>query len=310
MSNHQYIDSFFGIIIDVLASVDSLVGIAQETLSKVPHEQKAAAAILPSKEQWDHALDPFLRVPPKNSTAITNTLGGAVYLVDRTISKAFEQELNSVPRDLNHFTSAFRLTYYVTKVFSDPDTLALVDTEQRETLCSYLPIAAQLIDEDMSIESSKGIVGLATPEVLEEGADLVSEARNLIKLSIQPRESADTNNLETIGLWRNVLETLDDYSPKSYGLGDIYAKSILETDSLELNKPHEPWINVAKRIRQSISPFWSVSTLSAFKDSIAFTPAGTKLCNELVADVTGLDPDRKGAESKLSGLRTRVSMLT
>lgn len=279
--------------------VDSLVDIAQEALSKAPAEQKAATAIeiLPSKEQWDQALDPFLRLPPKPSTAITNALGGAVYLVDMSIPKAVQQELNSIPRDPNHFTSAFRLTYYVTKVFSDPATLALIDVEQREVLCSCLPIAAQLIDEDMSIESSNGIVGPVTPETLEEGAELVSEVRLLVKSFVQGK---DTGDIDAIGSWRDMLEALDDNSPKSYHLGDVYAKSILETDPLESNKPEEPWVDVAKKIRESRSPFWSTSILTAFKDSIAFAPAGTKLCNELVADVTGLDPDRKEDDGKFS----------
>lgn len=289
------------------ARVDSLVAIAQEALSNAPSEQKVTAAIeiLPSKEQWYQALDPFLKLPPKRSTAITNALGGAVYLVDRTISQACQQELDSIPRDSNHFTSAFRLTYYVAKVFSDHDTLALIDIKQQEILSSFLPIAAQLIDEDMSIESSNGVVGPITPETFEEGTELVSEARILIKSLLQQPKA--TENLDAIGSWRDMLETLDDCSPKSYHLGDVYTKSILETDSLESNKHQESWIDVAKKIRESPSPFWSASILTAFKDSIAFAPAGTKLCNELVADVTGLDPDRKGAEGKLFHLGLKIA---
>ena len=111
--------------------MDSLVAIAQEALVKAPPQSRAAAAaeILPSRRQWEHALDLFLQVPPRSSTAITNTLGGAVYLVDRTVSSSVKKELESIPRDASHFTSAFRLTYYVTKVFSAPNILQLIDDQ-------------------------------------------------------------------------------------------------------------------------------------------------------------------------------------
>ncbi|KAK2768232.1 hypothetical protein FQN54_000084 [Arachnomyces sp. PD_36] len=285
-------------------SVDSLVGIAQEVLSKAPVEQRAAVAveILPSREQWDRALEIYLGIPPKLSSAITNALGGAVYLVDEPSFQSTQQSLKSISRDSNNFTSVFRLTYYVTKVFSNLDTLALINKEQQKTLFSYLPIAAQLIDDAMSIESSNGIVGPITPEVLEEGMDLVSEARVLIKLPTQQDEFANSNDSEIIGSWRDALDTLNDYSTKSYHLGNIYAKSILQMDLFEAGKPKDSWANVAKRIRESADSFWPIAILTAFKDSIAFTPAGIKLCNKLVADATGLDPERKGIE----GLRRLI----
>jgi hypothetical protein len=287
--------------------VDSLVTIAQEALVKATPQCKAAAAaeIMPSKEQWEHALEIFLQIPPKSSTAITNTMGGAVYLVDTTISSSFRQELNSVPRDASHFTAAFRLTYYVTKVLSTLDTLEILDDGQREILSSYLPIAVQLIDEDLSIEGSNGITGFVTPELLEEGLDLVSEARSLIKFTNHRNGAENGRKIDAVDPWRGQLETLEGFSPKTYRLGETYSKSILDSDSLEASKSESQWTSIAKRIRESSSPFWSISTLTTFKDSIAFTPVGTKLCNELVADMTGLKPESKAVEGESSGPEPR-----
>ena len=169
----------------------------------------------------------------------------------------------------------------------------------------YLPIAVQLIDEDLSIEASNGITGFVTPELLEEGLDLVSEARRLIKSSIQRKETENAGNADTVTPWRDQLEKLEDSSPKSYRLGETYAKSILEADLLEASKPENQWASTAKKIRESPSPFWSISTLTTFKDSIAFTPVGTKLCNELVADMTGLKPENKAVEGESSTPKSR-----
>ncbi|OJD18968.1 hypothetical protein AJ78_01080 [Emergomyces pasteurianus Ep9510] len=289
-------------------SIDALVNIAEEVLERTSVEDKPRilSRLLPTRDQWEQALDPFLRKPLKASASIINILGGAVFLADKSFSQALSTELDSVPRDSYRFSSAFRLTFYTTKVLSSSG-LEFIEQGIRELLFLYLPLATQLVDDDVSQEGSKDLLDLGIPGIRDECVDLVSEARLAIKGWLQSgmrtteQEKSAAPNI--FSFWEDQFESLQGLSPKSYNLAEAFAKIIAEGDLLQATQSAESCLRRAKQMDGSSNPFVLPSVVAAFKESIAATPSGVRLCNELISDATGFK-----SENGFEGLRKIVTL--
>lgn len=136
--------------------------------------------IFPAGALWKASLEPFLKLPIRLSTSITSPLGGTVNLLNNNLSTTAQQNLIDVQRDSAGASSAFRLITYVVKILSLPNVLASLDAHQRESLFYYLPLALQLIDDDVSIEGSVGIIGLELSEDRDEALEIVNDGRSII----------------------------------------------------------------------------------------------------------------------------------
>lgn len=282
--------------------VESLINIAEDLLRNAAPEEKpqVAASIFPSQESWKSALEPFLGLPPRASTAITGVLGGVVYLVDRDLSGSSRQKLESVPRDSDRCSSAFRLTSYVTKILSSSKIVEFLRPEERNTLFYYLPLAIQLIDDDLSIEGCNGITGLEMPEEREEYLESVSQGRTLVNNWIRSESPLDSENGASLGatmatFWEQKLEALEDTSPESYRVGEAFVRIMSERDSASTSKSTDFLTNLSKQIRTS-NAIRSAAWIAVLRPSLVSIPAGTRLCNELISDATGLDPKKKQSE--------------
>ncbi|KAL2006708.1 hypothetical protein VTN00DRAFT_9376 [Thermoascus crustaceus] len=297
--------SFSQVSIESL-SVESLINIAKDLIRNAAPEEKpqVAASVFPSQESWKSAMEPFLGLPPRASTAITGVLGGVVYLVDRGLSGSSRQKLESVPRDSDRCSSAFRLTSYVTKILSSSKIVEFLRPEERNTLFYYLPLAIQLIDDDLSIEGCNGITGLEMPEEREEYLEIVSQGRTLVNNWIRSESPLDSENGASLGatmaaFWEQKLEALEDTSPESYRVGEAFIRIMSERDSLSMSNSTDFLTNLSKQIRTS-NAVRSAAWIAVLRPSLVSIPAGTRLCNELISDATGLDPKNKQSE----GLRT------
>ncbi|KAJ9231554.1 hypothetical protein DTO207G8_7361 [Paecilomyces variotii] len=284
-------------------SVDSLVAIAEELIQAASPENKkqTVANILPSRHLWERSLEPFLALPPRQSTAITSVLGGIVYLIDRDLSEDFWQKWNDIPRDSNGSSSAFRLASYVTNILSSSDLAQYLDTEELETLFYYLPLAVQLIDDDLSIEGCNSITGLEASEEREEHMEIVMEGRSIINSWIRvdgSSVSGDAASLPSalVSFWESKLESLRGNSPEEYRVGEAFVKIMSEVDSSRLGKSADFLTNLSKEVRKS-NVIRSAAWLSVLRDSVVSLPAGTRLCNELIADGTGIDPQKKRSDA-------------
>lgn len=256
------------------------------------------ADIFPSYDGWKTSLEQFLRLPIRHSTSITSPLGGAVYLVTNDSSVAGRPDLDSIQRDSDGASSAFRLTTYVVKILSSPDVLVSLDAKQREGLFYHLPLTLQLIDDDASIEGSIGLSGLGLPEDRDEALEIVSEGRSMIKKWIQLDTRLDDGRSiseDLLALWDQKIAQLDDTSPESYRIGQAYSKIKSEADP---TKPSDALTSLAREVRK-YNPIRAAAELSVWGPALASSSSGTRLCNELIADATGFKPGRNTSEGKI-----------
>lgn len=234
-------------------------------------------------------MTPFLQLPPRPSTVITSPIGGILHLVDREPPESFWEHYNEISRDANHRSSAFRLAYFATRILSSFGVAEHLGVEELETLFHHLPLAIQLIEDDLEIEKCNGITGVQLPEQRTEYMEIVNEGRKVISEWVNSNRQigSETISSKLIVFWINQLDKIDGTSPVSYRIGEAFVRIMASTDSSKMGKSSEDIAQLCKDTRNA-SAIRSVSWVKVLRSSIISNPAGTRLCNELVADSTGL----------------------
>lgn len=221
-----------------------------------------------------------------------------MHLVDHGLSETFKQRWESVPRDSDHCSSAFRMASFTTRILSSFDIIEYVDTETLETLFYSLPLALQLIDDDLSIEGCNGITGMELSDQREEYTETVNEGRQVISRWIHSDaeivSEGVTLSSKLLSFWENQLEKLAGTSPVNYRVGEAFVKIMASIGSPKKAKSPEEVTKICKETRTA-NAIRSASWLTSLRHLVISNPAGTRLCNELVADSTGLNPqDERG----------------
>lgn len=254
--------------------------------------------ILPSDDLWRTSLEPFLKLPIRLSTSITSPLGGVVNLLNNDLSATAQQDLLDVHRDSAGSSSAYRLVAYVVKILSSPNVLASLNPNQRGSLFYHLPLALQLIDDDVSIEGSVGIIGLEFSEDREEALEIVSGGRSLMSQWIRSEIRFSDNDHSTaedlLALWEAKVGSLNDLSPESYRIGQAYAKVM---SGVDVTKTSDALTSLAREIRK-YNPIRAAAEIAVWGPALSSSPSGTRLCNELIADGTGFKPSKNVSEGE------------
>ena len=165
-----------------------------------------------------------------------------MHLIDHELSDISKQQWENVARDSEHCSAAFRLASFTISILASFDIIESVDTETLETLFYNLPLAIQLIDDDMSIEYCNGITGLELLGQREEYMETVNDGRRVISKWI----SSDTQvvsegvpvNSKLSSFWANKLDSLNGTSPLDYRIGEAFIKIMASVGSL--NKTQSP----------------------------------------------------------------------
>ncbi|KAF7587779.1 hypothetical protein BBP40_006714 [Aspergillus hancockii] len=300
-STYMILQHGFNNVNEESLSIETLLKIAEELLHNAKPEdlKQVMKDILPSSQSWQDALEPFLAIPPRISTAITSPLGGTVHLIDHHISDESRSRYDTVPRDSSNCSSAFRLAYFTIRILLSFDATSELSAEELETLFYYLPLSVQLVEDDLSIDNCNGITGVMLPEQREEYLEVVSGGRSLIKGWSHSKESVASS---MIAFWESKLGNLNGTSPVDYRIGEAFVKIIESTDS-SYHKSSEEVVKICRDARMA-NAIRSASWVALLRDSILSNPAGTRLCNELIAESTGL----KAHDEKKDGLR-KLSLL-
>lgn len=276
-----------------------MLSIAEELLRNFTPEEasQTTKSIFPSAQSWEKALAPFLQLPPRSSTSITSPIGGTVHLIDRELPEAFWEHYNSISRDASHCSAAFRLSYFATRILSSFEVTEHLGAEELETLLYSLPLAIQLIEDDLTIEKCNGITGIQLAEQREEYMEIAKEGRKVIYewIHSDTQVGGETVSSKLIASWMNKLEKLDDNSPVSYRISEAFVKVMA---GAETSKSPEDVTQLCRETRTA-NAIRSAAWMRVLRESVISNPAGTRLCNELVADSTGLkvEDERKDGES-------------
>ncbi|KAI1947130.1 hypothetical protein LOZ57_003368 [Ophidiomyces ophidiicola] len=292
-------------------SIDALVAIAQQILDFAPDQKDInLSSLFPNESQWTAALKPFLQCPLPPSFSIMSSLGGAVFLVNQAHQ---DTDVVSLPRDSNQLPLATRLALFVTKLLA-ATSIDDMEPQLQQTLFLYLPLVIQLVEDDLNVECTTTMLPLNfseldSPESRNEFVSFVSEGRLRIKqwinksMAFKNSPNNNNNNTDIVTFWHARLEKLQGNTPEAYRLADAYTRIMAEKESLENIDFAESALEMAQQLNGSANPFVLPAVVASFKASLASSPAALRLCNQLVAQITGLDE-----LSQVEGLQKLITL--
>ena len=244
-------------------------------------------------------MAPFIDLPPRPSTAVTSPLAGVVHLIQRELSDSLQNLRLSIARDSAHGSSAFRLASFTIRILSSANLTQHMDNEDLETLFYFVPLVVQLIDDDLSIENSNGIAGWEQADQREEYLEVVFKGRGIIADWLKSKESAIhapdvTISSSLLSFWESKLEGLNGTSPLEYRIGEAFVKIM---GSVESSKSSDHVAKICREARTA-NAIRSASWFSVLRSSILSNPVGNRICNELVAESSGLKPQSSSPDGK------------
>jgi len=268
---------------------------------QAPREEKTsiAAELLPNGAQFTTAFGRFLSIPPNLSLAITNSLGGAINLIEQ--SPASEGTKSNMGRDMDGYSPALRIVWYTTKLIKATDIVGFVTEEQQVVLWKHMSLFLQLAGDNISVPGSNDLWNRYNSDMEAEILELTTEVQSLLALWLQDK-SQEKSSLSAI-TQSQLLEEAQGSSPASYYSARAY--SAISSDLQEL-QGHTARNDDAERLR-SIRKSEEVFLAAAFLSSASDPKALLRLCNELISDLTGSNSYENADEGTYSSPFSKVN---
>ncbi|KAJ4308229.1 hypothetical protein N0V94_009445 [Neodidymelliopsis sp. IMI 364377] len=281
-------------------SIETLVDLAKQSF-KPGSKWQDAARVFPTTEDWNAALAPFLAFPPKSALAVTNTLGGAVYLVEPTSGST---DARKTSRDADGYSAAYRIAQYVVRLFKNSELFKMEDapTDLRDTYLRNIALTTQLAGDNLGLADANGLWADYNTDVETDAMMFMSDAHSFIAHELKRLTEAwsESNDDSLVLAWAN--DTLSQIgtgnSTQAYYAARTY--SSLVADTVEING----WKNALtaqiqdqlKTVRKTKQIFPLLAYLNAFKEPLTASKSCERMCNEHIADLTGLDIEQKPKE--------------
>ncbi|KAH8726392.1 hypothetical protein GQ44DRAFT_650670 [Phaeosphaeriaceae sp. PMI808] len=288
-------------------SVETLVDLAKQSV-KAGQGWEALQSVFPSLQDWKSALAPFLNTPPRLSLAITNELGSAVYLVEQTNSAS---ETTRVSRDADGYSAAYRMTQYVIRLLKDLDLfpMTVIPDDTRDAYFRNVSLTMQLAHDNLGLAGANGLWTHYNSDVESDVMALISDAEYFISQELHRLSSTWSGEGGTsVMSWATELlgRVESTTSTQTYYMARAY--SLLVADTIEVTgwrSSHTAQLqDVLRDIRKSKSTMSILAYLNAFKEPLGASKSCERMCNELIADLTGMNIEQKSAD----GLRQFVEL--
>jgi hypothetical protein len=279
-------------------SIETLVDLVKQSVT-AGSSWEELSKVFPSEENWNAALTPFLTASPRPALAITNPLGGAVYLVE---SKQSPVDIRKMPRDADGYSSAYRIAQYITRLFKNPDifTMESIPEETRKIYLQNIALTVQLAGDNLGLAGANGLWVDYNPEVEADAMTFMSDAQSFTTQEL--KRLAGTWSAGTGSVLDWALELFSnvgtDTSSQAYYHARVY--SVLVAEAVEISSwkssQNAQLQEALKALRKNKETFALLGYLNAFKEPLAASKSCERMCNEFVADLTGLDIQQKSEE--------------
>ncbi|OCT47255.1 C3HC4 type (RING finger) zinc finger containing protein [Cladophialophora carrionii] len=255
-----------------------LVDLGKDTLKALssPHGNMLDS-LLPTTAQWENSLKDHITRPPPPSISITSPLRGLISVITPVHAST-----PTLSRDSEGHSYLFRLFLYVTKMMHATNLSTVQSEEQLLTLYTYYPLALEIVNENLTMESQDGLWHNTSNEVVEEAAEALSQGTSLVQKWLQDDKF--------IKLWVDAIRSTDSLDPGAYYHGlaftNIASGFVDEHGSALLTSAFEAEI---KDLHHADEVVRSASLVSACRHYFISSQQGRKLLNELIGAVTGVN---------------------
>lgn len=282
-------------------SIETLVDLAKQSV-KAGGDWDHVSKVFPSIDDWNVALEPFFNAAPKSSLAITNPLGGAVYLVTSDQSPS---TIVNMPRDVDGYSVAYRMAQYVTRLFKNPDLfpIGMVPSELRDIYLRNIAVAVQLADDNIGLAGANGLWAHYDSDVETDAMTFVSDAQSLIAQELKTLAATWTDDNANVSLWTWANTLLSKISADTTAPTYYHARtySVLIADAVEIagwkNSQTAQLQEKLQETRKSANIFQFFGLLNAFKEPLTASRTCQRTCSEILADLTGLDIEESPEEA-------------
>ncbi|KAF1963832.1 hypothetical protein CC80DRAFT_398192 [Byssothecium circinans] len=278
-------------------SVGTLVELAKQ-LVKLGSTWADIEPIFPKLDSWQAALYPFLNAAPRISLAIANPLASAVYLVE---PKHSGSSTASLPRDADGYSVAYRISLYVTRLFKeDLFSFEKLPKELQQTYLTNIALTIQLADDNHCLAGANGLWADYTTDSEADAVTFMSDAQPFVTREIVRLQQSLSQDDTSLIDWAKQLsgEIQPGTSSQAYYLAR--ALSVLVGDAIDILGWKSAYTSqmqeLLKTIRRDKKIFPLLFVLNAFKEPLAASKSCERMCNELVADLTGLDLEKTPEE--------------
>jgi hypothetical protein len=280
-------------------SVETLVELAEKSL-KPAETWEENANLFPSIQDWDAALAPFLASAPKFALAITNSLNGAAYLVESTTSAA---DIRKISRDADGYTPAYRIAQYVAKLSRIPRfSMQSAPSDVRDAYLRNLTLTVQLVEDNLGLAGANGLWTDYNADTENDAMAFKSDATGFTTQEVTRVHgpSAENGNEDSLLIWaKDILGRIDtSTSTQAYYAARAY--SSLVSLAITLHGWKSSWtaqlLDTLKTLRKNKQVIPLLAYLTAFEEPLAASKSCERMCNEIVADLTGLNIDQKPQE--------------
>lgn len=274
-------------------SVGTLVDLARKLLQDSSADRvETLQQLLPDAPAWVSALAPFFDTPPRVSLAITSPLGGAVYLVDRKNAPS-TKELE-IARDAEGYSVVLRMAQYITELL-DTDTEGLVSEEKRQEIYYYVSLIAHLGNDNLGLAGANDLWSIYSPEVETEMMSFLFRATSLVSRWLPEVSALVIERFEkaAAGTSSRAYYNALAYSIACAGVVDSQGWQSQRNDELE---------TTIRSLRRTKDVLFATAFLTGYQTPLSSNKTAMRFCNELIADLTGLDISKSPDE----GLRQLV----
>ncbi|KZM23839.1 zinc ion binding [Ascochyta rabiei] len=284
-------------------SIETLVDLAKQSF-KSSETWETNANLFPSIEDWDAALTPFLASVPKSALAITNSLGGATYLVEPSLASA---DTRKISRDADGYSAAYRIAQYVAKLSRTPQArVQSAPLQVRNAYLRNIALTVQLVEDNLGLAGANGLWTGYNADVENDAMVFKSDAQEFITQEItrvhgSMSSLSENNDKDSLLTWARDLLGRIDASSSTQVYYAARAYSTLVSDAIMLHGWTNSWTvqiqDALKTIRKNKQVIPLLAYLNAFREPLAASKSCERMCSEIVADLTGLDIDEKPQES-------------
>ncbi|KAI1619165.1 armadillo-type protein [Exophiala viscosa] len=271
-------------------SIFALIDLSKEILRDSPSGANVSGSLMPSTSHWQGALRSHTQGRRPPSLAITSSLHGMLFMIEED-----EHSPADDVRDGDEFSLLFRLVLYATRMLSDTAIVEHLSSEHLRTLYYYYPLALQLVNEKLTLETANNIWENTSDEVTEEAAAILSEGNALVQqwLTVE----------SLIEIWTQDMNSVTDLTFWSYLRGltfvDIISRFVDEHGPAHITSLFEAEFQDMHRSPKFVR---SASLIAACRDHIISSQPGRRTLNELIAACT----DLKANSMSANGLRSLI----
>ncbi|KAL1632128.1 hypothetical protein SLS56_004017 [Neofusicoccum ribis] len=278
----------------VQAAADSvspitLVELAKDLLNDTETvDQELLDNIVPTYDAWQAALKPFLDISPHPTFAITNPLGGGVYLVKTG------QNPTQVPRDSEGLAPALRMAAYTARLLAKVPILEKLSLERQAQLYKHLLLTVQLTNDNVSRATSNDIFNVYNPHTENDVVEVIADIQALITTwTSSPAAGWSEDASSESSFVRAALDSLRE-SSKGLASESFYNARAYASVTSELIEMHG-WPSketasmeeTLKEIRRSNDTLLVAAFLFGHSTPMASHSSASRMCNELIAQLTG-----------------------